>query len=182
VNTVFYTGNGDKGSSFIANKNIPKDAPIMKFLGTLDECNSYIGLAVSYSKEDKIRNILLSLQNDLFIIQAEVAGIAYKLPSKVTIRESHTKKLEGTVISLDSEIPKITTFVLPGGSKLAAYCDVARSVARRVERVAIEFESELKITSNVKKYLNRLSSVLFALARYSNVVAGVSELAPTYNT
>ena len=179
-----YTGKGDSGTSalFESNKRLSKNSTVFDALGTLDELNSYLGLCKVQSRTDsfrvgsrKVSHIVHELQDDLFIIQAELAG-ADKSMSKQKVEQ-----LEKIIEQIDSKLPPIKTFFISGGTELSARFDFARTIARRAERkVVAVFESGYKISPNTLAYLNRFSSILYALARFANYQRGIDEDAPDY--
>ncbi len=187
---MLYTRKGDNGETklFGCNQSLSKSSNIAEALGVLDEANSYLGVCHAYlqnrddlkvsvgTKKKKIKNIVRDTQETLFVIQAEVAG-AKKRVNRVKI-----KNIEKIIDSIEKEIPKIHTFSVPGETKLSAMFDVARTVSRRAERrvVAVNEENIQFIGKNTLAYLNRLSSLLFAIARYLNHIEGVSEKKPNY--
>lgn len=186
---MLYTRKGDTGTTgiFARKERFSKNSPLPEALGTLDELNSHLGLCrveargseffVSVSARKKsVEDIVRDMQHTLFIIQAEVAGAKKRVPTlKVTALETITD-------SIEKNIPPITSFSLAGGTRLSALFDVARTIARRAERrvVAVHEEKIQRVSVHTLTYLNRLSSLLFALARYANHVEGVREESPTY--
>lgn len=186
---MLYTRRGDDGTTktFGAENRISKSSALAEALGSMDEVNSFLGLCKveaekwNYSVRIGAKSITLAaivheVQENLFIIQAELAGADKKiLPSKV-------KKLETYIDTIEKELPPIKSFFISGGTELAARFDTARTLARRAERrvVLVDETGLRKMKTASKKYMNRLSSVLYALARYSNFVYGVVEKAPTY--
>jgi cob(I)alamin adenosyltransferase len=165
-----------------------KSSPLPEALGTLDELNSYLGLCradmrgrSTYTvpvrgKNRNMESIVHDVQQTLFIIQAEVAG------AKKKVRKAKVTALEAVTDSIEKTIPPITSFSVAGGTYLSALFDVARTISRRAERrvVLVHEEGVQTISTHTLAYLNRLSSLLFALARYANHVDGVKEEAPTY--
>jgi cob(I)alamin adenosyltransferase len=123
-----------------------------------------------------MESIVHDVQQTLFIIQAEVAG------AKKKVRKARVGALEAVTDSIEKTIPPITSFSLAGGTYLSALFDVARTISRRAERRVVHVHEEgiQQISTHTLAYLNRLSSLLFALARYANHVDGVKEEAPTY--
>jgi len=185
---MLYTGKGDDGttSTFGCNQRISKSSAIAEALGSLDEINSFLGLvkikAENVSFVLPTGTILLTetigrIQQDLFIIQAELAG------AEKTISEEKVKWLEGIVNGIEKMLPPIKTFFVSGGTELAALSDIARTIARRAERrvVGVTEENKIAVGKETLTYLNRLSSVLYAFARATNHVAGINEESPNYN-
>jgi len=188
---MLYTRKGDTGTtkSFGCDQRMSKSSATAEALGALDEANSYLGLiradmrgrsgfVVPVGKRTRsAEQVVHDIQQVLFTVQAEVAGAPKKVSkSKVTTLETITDRIE-------QEMPPITSFSLAGGTYLSALFDVARTLARKAERrvVAVHDEGVQKVSTHTLAYLNRLSSCLFALARYANHVDAVSEEAPTYH-
>jgi len=152
-------------------------------LGSLDETNSYLGLckvAAGKSKfklcDKKFSDIVQGVQENLFIVQAEVAG------AKKTISAEKITEIETFIDAAEKELPPIKTFFISGGTELAALFDVARTISRRAERrvVFVRDEGMVKISKDTASYLNRLSSLLYALARLTNHKSEIKEKAPSY--
>jgi len=182
---VLYTAKGDDGTTttFGCDQRMSKSSSIAEALGTLDEANSYLGMCKIQSVangfmlgKQNIAKIVHELQDDMFTIQAEIAG------ANKTIPESKVKWLEGIIADIEAELPPITTFFISGGTELASRFDFARTLARRAERrvVGVHDEGVQKIGKHTLAYLNRLSSILYALARYANHQQGIVEDAPDY--
>lgn len=190
MKTRFFTGRGDKGQSAFGNKRIAKDDALFELLGNLDELNSWLGLCTVEAKRTLSKKkagglvieSLADLQEDLFIAQAEVAsiGFSYSIKKIPRITETKTARLEHILQKIDALLPTLRNFVLPGGSELSAELDIARSIARRAERSAITFGKRAAFSKEFLQFMNRLSSALFALARYANYVLRVKEKNPKY--
>src|SRR3989344_3538536 len=170
--TIFYTGKGDRGKSEMGAKKIAKDDPVFEVLGSLDELNSWIGLCyVTCGNNKKLhvtRYTLHCIQEDLFIAQAEIGLTAMGRKNiKYQISNIKTRELEKQIAKIDKIVPQIKKFIIPGGSELSAKLDFARALARRAERDAIKANTLKPNTCSPEllQYLNRLSSLLFALAR-----------------
>lgn len=173
--TIFYTGKGDKGKSKMGARKIAKDDPLFEALGALDELNSWIG----YCRYPKLKTV----QEDLFIAQAEIAMTAMGKKSKIKITRTKTERLEREIAEIDAILPQIKQFIIPGASELSAKLDVARTLARRAERACVKFfkASEANEANEaLLAYLNRLSSLLFALARLVNFSLKKKEESPGY--
>ncbi|MEI6238735.1 MAG: cob(I)yrinic acid a,c-diamide adenosyltransferase [bacterium] len=175
---MLYTGKGDKGTTktFGCNQSISKSSAVTEALGSLDEINSFLGIIKTKVENVKYKKIVHEAQESLFIVQAEVAGFPKPL-SKGKVGE-----LEKIIADAEKELPKIKTFFISGGTEVAAFFDFARTIARRAERrvVAVAEEGKVAVSDSTLAYLNRLSSLLYALARLSNHEAGVKEDAPDY--
>lgn len=171
---MLYTRKGDKGTTrlFSSPERVCKTAPIVEALGAVDELNAWLGMARALSHGDReVHDALLALQEDLFVIEARLAGAPKRLAPERLVA------LEAMIAAIEREIPPITTFTIPGEATVAASLDVARTVARRAERAVCALEM---IPEGILPYLNRLSSILFALARLSAHRARVKERAPSY--
>ncbi len=195
MRTIFFTGKGDRGTSRLGRRPMPKDDPLFELLGSLDRLNSWLGLCrveAQHAVPKKNRKgtvsvaaVLLGIQEALFIVQAEVAAGALasrrvgRPPRATRITAAHTAFLEDAIRDIDRTLPPLRKFVIPGGSELAARLDVARTYARDAERAAVRYHRR-RLTPELLTFLNRLSSVLFALARYVNHRAHVRERHPTY--
>lgn len=174
---MLYTKNGDDGTTkyFGCDQKISKSSVIAEALGNLDEINSFLGIIKSQVREEDKKNIQ-QIQENLFIIQAEVAR-ADKRITKDKILE-----IENIIQVIEKELPPIKTFFISGASELSALFDFARTIARRAERrvVTVNDEGLIKISPNTLSYLNRLSSLLYALARHEAYKSGINESAPSY--
>jgi cob(I)alamin adenosyltransferase len=160
-----------------------KSSTIAEALGSLDEINSFLGLCKVASEKSgfviankRFEAIIHSLQQTLFIVQAQVAGFP------ADIGEEKTKELEIIISACEKELLPIKTFFISGGTELATKFDFARTIARRAERrvVAVSEEGKVKIQPTTLAFLNRLSSILYALARLSNHKSGKLEESPSY--
>ncbi|MFI5260290.1 MAG: cob(I)yrinic acid a,c-diamide adenosyltransferase [Candidatus Paceibacteria bacterium] len=177
---MLYTGKGDTGTTtaFGCNQQrISKSSELPEALGALDELNAFLGFVKMRSLEEKrIRDTLLAAQETLFIIQAEAAG-ADKRVGKESV-----ENIEAIVNAIEKEILPLKGFSIAGGTELSALLDVARTLARRAERrlIAVEEAKVRELSPETKAYMNRLSSLLFALARLANHLAGVAEENPRY--
>lgn len=189
---ALYTGKGDGGTTKTFDGapgvRISKASELPEALGTLDELNSYLGLAkvkaaagpdplIPLGKRTrKTSDVISDIQHTLFIVQAEIAG-ASKRVGKPKVTQS-----ELIINTIETLMPPITSFTVAGGTELSATLDVARTISRRAERRVIGVaESGLRrISPNTKAYLNRLSSLLFALARFADESAGIPRETPRY--
>jgi len=163
-----YTKTGDAGTTgLIGGTRVPKHHLRLEAYGTVDELNSYLGLIRSHEVEAKSKEILLIVQNKLFLIGSRLATDEEKsdLKQKLPIEESDILLLEKEMDRLDEELPELNNFVLPGGSVANGFCHVARTVCRRAERRANQLAGEIDINPLLLRYLNRLSDYLFVLSR-----------------
>lgn len=174
---MLYTGKGDGGTTklFDCTERISKSEAVVEALGSIDEVNCHVGLCRVYAKEAGMQDVhdsLLSVQEDLFVIQAQCAGAPKSLAfERVTM-------LETAIHVVESEIPTIHSFTVPGSTPLSGHLDVARTVARRTERVLVRLDEPLR--TQFIPYVNRLSSLLFAYARLVAHRAHAEERAPHY--
>jgi cob(I)alamin adenosyltransferase len=182
---TLYTGKGDDGTTttFGYDQRISKSSSVAEALGTLDEANSYLGICKLYASKDKLNingkevsGIVHELQDDMFIIQAEVAGAGKTMPA------GKVEWLECMITDVEEELPLIKSFFIAGGTELAVAFDFARTLVRRAERrvVGVHDEGVQKISKHTLAYLNRLSSILYALARLANYQQNISEYTPDY--
>ena len=186
---MLYTRKGDKGTSKLFNtpqgERLSKTNMVFEALGTVDELNSFLGLAKVKSQESgfvvgekSFAEIVGMIQQDLFIIQAELAQ------SDMNILDQKVVFLEDMTNSIESTMPPITTFFVSGGTECGALFDTARAISRRAERAvlrALEENSDIIVSDSTRAYLNRLSSLLYALARLSNHLSGITEEPPKYS-
>ena len=182
---MLYTGKGDNGTTktFGCDQRVSKSSNIAEALGNLDELNSFLGM-VKVSCKDKncdlkdksFVDIIEEMQSNIFTISAGLAGAEKKIAeSKVTI-------VEGYIAEIETELPPITKFTIAGGTELSALLDFSRTLARRAERRVVAVNDDTgNVGPETLKYLNRLSSILFALARLSNLRSGIKESSPSYN-
>lgn len=182
--TKFYTGEGDGGKSKMGNKKINKNDSLFWLLGGLDELNSWLGFCRAVMlKTAKLKTAgdwIKEAQEGLFIAQAEVAAVGSGFKPKFKIDENKTIWLEKIIKEIDKKLPPLTKFIIPGASEISARLDVARVMVRKTERSAKEFYVKIKLSPELMKYLNRLSSFLFALARWTNYLLKIKEEHPSY--
>jgi cob(I)alamin adenosyltransferase len=165
-----YTRTGDGGeTSFLDGGRVPKSALRVEAYGEVDELNASIGVARTESTHETIQSILDEIQQDLFSVGAILADPKGQLKSeKASLEPTHVKRLEAQIDELEGELPPLKQFVLPGGSKGAALLHHARSICRRAERKIVELSSNEPVPSIAVSYMNRLSDLLFVLARFEN--------------
>ena len=185
---MLYTRKGDDGTTKTLKQKpgerISKSSCQTEALGLMDELNSFLGLPkVLSSKEGTIlgsgescADIVHEVQNNLFIVQAELAG------ADKTMAKDKIDRIEALIDGIEKELPPITSFFISGGTELAALFDVSRTLARKAERGVVKAieSSEVTVGDHTKQYLNRLSSLLYALARFANHVHGIQEKPPSY--
>jgi len=160
--TKIYTRSGDAGLTGLANgERVPKSDARIETFGTVDETNSAIGLVLSDTGlPTAIRDSLCRIQDELFDVGAELA-----LPGHTKIGPEYVLRLENELDELNSALPPLKEFILPGGGPAAAACHLARAICRRAERRAWTFSEAAEVNPELLKYLNRLSDLLFVIAR-----------------
>lgn len=170
---AIYTRLGDRGQTRLFGKDksaTRKDSPRIAVLGTIDELNSQLGFAVSLlTRRSRAKDIILSIQKDLFEIAAEV-GTPTSAKTPFTLTQTRVKELEKIIDDLEGSLPALGNFIFPGGSTPGAALHVSRSVARRTERDVVHLARREKVNPEILRYLNRLSDCLFMLAREVNRV------------
>ncbi len=167
-----FTRRGDYGETDTGLRvRIGKDSPLVDLQGSLDELNSFIGNALINTKWDDIKSDLIKIQNDVFVIGEDITAQS----THRTIKEEDVKWLEDRVAEYRKEIGKITLFVVPDGSIESVSLHIARSVARRNERMAVGLSKQMPVNKYILIYLNRLSSLLFMHALASNKRLGITE-------
>jgi cob(I)alamin adenosyltransferase len=166
--TRIYTGGGDRGETSLGDgTRVPKvDCRIAAF-GAVDELNSHIGLALAADLPEQMRQVLTRVQNELFDLGADLS-VPFGVTDRLRISDEQISALEQDCDRFNADLPDLTSFVLPGGSEAAARLHVARAVCRRAEREALEAAEQLDINQLALVYLNRLSDLLFILARTAN--------------
>ena len=166
--TRIYTGGGDRGETSLGDgTRVPKlDCRIAAF-GAVDELNSLLGVVLAADVPDDLREVLARVQNELFDLGADLS-VPFGVTDRLRITHDQITTLERDCDRFNADLPELTSFVLPGGSELAARLHVARAVCRRAEREALEAAEELEINQLALVYLNRLSDLLFILARAAN--------------
>lgn len=174
-----YTKTGDTGTTgLIGGTRVPKHHLRLESYGTVDELNSYVGVIRSHDIEAKSKEVLLIIQNKLFLIGSRLATDEEKsdLKQKLVIEEADILLLENEMDRMDEKLQELNNFVLPGGSIVNGFCHVARTVCRRAERRANQLSSEVDINPLLLKYLNRLSDYFFILSRKVLIDVGADEI------
>lgn len=161
-----YTKTGDKGeTSLYGGKRIYKNDTRIEAYGSVDELNCTLGVILSILKDKKIKVGLTEIQKDLMVTGSALA--CYKIPDNNYFKEK-AEILEKWIDEADDKLPKLNNFILPGGNMQSALLHQARSICRRAERRAVELSRKEEIDRDIIVYLNRLSDLLFVLARYIN--------------
>lgn len=167
-----YTKTGDKGeTSLFGGARVWKDNLRISAYGNVDELNSILGVAVNEITNKELREVINSIQNDLFTLGSDLASPlekenkSFKIPR---VNGQFVERLEKLIDNYDSKLPPLRNFIIPGGTKGAGLIHLARTVCRRAEREVISLAKVESITEEIKIYLNRLSDLLFVLARFEN--------------
>tara|TARA_Y100000385_G_scaffold214886_1_gene223515 strand:- start:231 stop:785 length:555 start_codon:yes stop_codon:yes gene_type:complete len=163
-----YTKGGDKGkTSLVGGSRVSKSNDIIDAIGNVDELNALLGLAVCDLKKPFI-STLKDIQNDLFDLGADLATPINKKGIVLRINKNYIVYLEKEIDKINNDLPTLSSFILPGGSKISSTIQLARTVSRRCERSVVKLNEKQKVNIEVLKYLNRLSDYLFVLARALN--------------
>lgn len=176
-----YTKTGDAGDTgLFGGGRVPKDHPRVSAYGAIDELNAFIGMARSVEMMPRIDEVLTPVQRDLFSLGAMLATPDLEKMkeqlAKARISDARIAQLEQAIDDGETELEPLKAFILPGGTPKAAALHVARTVCRRAEREVITLQRETEVPQIVVVYLNRLSDLLFVLARVANHRAGAGEV------
>ncbi len=172
--TRVYTKSGDAGkTSLVDGSRVSKDDPRVAAYGDVDELNSLLGIARVGLDDQQLDGALGRIQNELFIVGADLASpVEIQVPR---ITEEHISEMEQFIDLLLEELEPLREFILPGGTRLGATLHLARTVARRAERTVVTLSAQSEINQRAIIYLNRLSDLLFVMARVANKRYGVME-------
>lgn len=176
--TRIYTRKGDDGTTGLGGgQRVPKDSLRVAAYGTVDELNSFLGVALAHGLAPRLVEMLTVIQNELFHLGSDLCfveedKVKFNLPH---VEERHVARLEEWIDELNAIVGPLQNFVLPGGAVGAAHLHVARTVCRRAERETLSLAHAEPIGELVIPYLNRLSDLLFVMARYENHQRGVPE-------
>lgn len=175
-----YTKTGDKGmTSLFGGKRVWKDNLRIDAYGSVDETNTFLGLALSEITDERLRKTLTQIQSNLFVVGSDLASPLdndkpnQKIPR---VNQVFIDKAENEIDFYNDKLPELKHFILPGGTKGAAFLHAARTVCRRAERIVITLSREENIGNFISVYLNRLSDLLFVLARYENFVRNTPDV------
>ena len=157
-----YTRTGDDGTTGLGDgSRVAKDSTRVEAYGTVDEANSAIGIVLAAdAMPDAIRTCLMEVQHDLFELGGELC-----IPGHSAVTEAYIDRLEDDLDGFNEDLPRLKEFILPGGGQAAAACHLARAIVRRAERRVLSLASVEDVRPEVVKYLNRLSDLLFVVAR-----------------
>jgi cob(I)alamin adenosyltransferase len=167
-----YTKTGDAGDTALGDgQRVPKDHPRVEAFGTVDELNAVLGLLLAAAPDLPERGLVRSLQNDLFDVGADLClppADGEQPGQRLRVTAEQVQRLEAAIDRLNADLQPLTSFILPGGTPAAAWCHLARTVARRAERAVVTFMRSEPVNAQVLVYLNRLSDLLFVLGRVLN--------------
>lgn len=166
------TKTGDAGTTGLGDgSRIAKSHPRVAALGEIDELNSFVGLLLTEPVPDYLRDALTDVQHDLFDLGGEMS-----IPGYFAISDGHIQRLEALTESLNADLPMLKDFILPGGSRAAAYAHLVRTVCRRAERALVVLAGVDEVSMPSRIYLNRLSDMAFVLARVLNRAQGQADV------
>ncbi len=173
---MFFSRRGDDGfTDLLGGPRLPKDNPRIVALGEVDEATSTIGLARASARGEDTRAALLHTQKDLYLLMADLAAVVGKAAENPRLIGAQVDALEALIAAFDGRVTLSKQFVAPGDTLAGATLDVARAVVRRAERTLAHLLHDGQgVTPIMVQYLNRLSSLLFGLARYEDSLAGVN--------
>ncbi len=183
--SMIYTKTGDKGmTSLVGGQRVSKTDLRLEAYGTVDELNSQLGLLLTEVSDASDHALLNEVQNHLFVVGGYLATdqSTTQLRAQSVVTPAMIESLEKAVDEIDSSLPKLRAFVLPGGTRGASMAHVCRTVCRRAERRILALNNQLKerdeaeLDANVLSYMNRLSDFLFVLARKMNIIEGQDEI------
>jgi cob(I)alamin adenosyltransferase len=170
--TKIYTRTGDTGETGLGDgTRVPKDSLRVHALGDVDELNSAIGLLLAEDMPEGIRAALAGIQHELFDLGGEVC-----IPGHSSMNEAQVSRLEALLDAYNRDLPPLKEFILPGGTRAASLAHLARTICRRAERALVSLARAEPVGAAARKYLNRLSDLLFVLGRILNREGGGSDV------
>ena len=175
-----YTKGGDKGETgLFGGERVSKDSPRIEAYGTVDELNSFIGLALIEAKDNEVKKLLEKIQNILFILGSDLSAPdneknkSHNIPR---ISKINYEEIEKEIDKFDATLDELRNFILPGGCKSAALLHICRTICRRAERKVVALNNIVNLNSDIVILLNRLSDLFFVLARYENKISGIEDV------
>jgi len=166
-----YTRTGDQGTTGLGDgSRVDKDVPRIEAIGTVDELNAALGLLAAEEIPKNIHSLIIDIQNNLFDLGGELS-----IPGHTMVLDKHVSYLEQNLDELNEQLEPLKEFILPGGSKAVATCHLARSVCRRAERRVFTLSRNSNVSPVASQYLNRLSDLLFVIARYLGKTSATTE-------
>lgn len=181
-----YTRTGDAGETgLMGGKRVKKDDPYMDALGSIDELNAVLGVTITHLVDEdhwglEVRAILERVQHELFTLGADIAASVDKPVQSPRITTQHVEGMEQIIDKFESQLKIPQHFILPGGTKTSAFLHLCRTVTRRAERDVVTLASQVKLNHEIVQYLNRLSDMLYVLARFANRETETKEQQPIY--
>jgi cob(I)alamin adenosyltransferase len=167
-----YTRTGDSGLTGLGDgSRVRKDSLRVAAYGTVDEANSALGIVLAQDLPDAVRDCLVSVQHQLFDLGGELC-----IPGHAAITDADVERLEHLLDGFNADLPALQEFILPGGGAAAAHCHLARTIVRRAEREAVALAADEPVRAEAIRYLNRLSDLLFVLARVLARASGHGEV------
>jgi cob(I)alamin adenosyltransferase len=167
-----YTRTGDQGTTGLGDgTRVPKDHPRVEAFGAVDELNSIIGLLLCEELPEHTRALLTDIQHDLFDVGSELC-----VPGRMLLNDARTAELEEALDAMNSQLAPLKEFILRGGTRASSLAHLACTVCRRAERRVVTLNRSEPVSGTAIRYLNRLSDLLFVLARYLNHVAGQPDI------
>src|SRR5213595_43940 len=166
------TRTGDAGETGLGDgSRVPKDSPRVRALGDIDELNSAIGVLLADELPPELRDALGAIQHDLFDLGGELS-----IPGHALLGDAHVARLEERLEAWNAGLPPLKEFILPGGTRAASLAHMARTVCRRAERTIVHLGASTTVSDPVRRYMNRLSDLLFVLSRVLNQQAGRADV------
>jgi cob(I)alamin adenosyltransferase len=170
--TQIATRTGDDGTTGLGDgSRTHKSSVRIRALGEVDELNSFVGLLLTESLPDEVRRDLIDIQHDLFDLGGELSIPGYKM-----LKEVQVARLDERLAHYNADLPRLAEFILPGGARAAAVAHVCRTICRRAERALVDLDAKEPLNPEGRRYLNRLSDLLFVLARVLNRAAGGTDV------
>jgi cob(I)alamin adenosyltransferase len=170
--STIVTRTGDDGTTGLGDgSRTPKDALRVQAMGDVDELNSQIGVLLTEPMPEPVRSLLTGVQHDLFDLGGELC-----IPGHTMVTAAHLARLDTALAQFNADLPRLVEFILPGGSRPAAIAHVCRTVARRAERTVVALGKSETVAELPRQYLNRLSDLMFVLARVLNRSAGGADV------
>lgn len=177
--SLIYTRTGDKGTtSLVGGTRVPKTHIRLEAYGTIDELDTHLGLLLTYLTDDNDKELILWIQHKMFTVGSYLATDQANVDLHIESRifEKDIARLEKAIDVIDGMLPPLKAFVIPGGSRESAVCQVCRTVCRRAERRILALAEECPVDESVTAFINRLSDYLFVLARKLNLMTQTNEI------
>ena len=175
-----YTRTGDDGSTGVMGaERVQKNNPRIKACGAVDELNAVLGICATVAEQANthpLQRIINSVQHDLFTLGADLGTPLDARASVPRIEDDKATALESNIDALEEDLPALANFILPTGGNLASHLHLARTVCRRAEREVVEASATFSLNPHTLEYLNRLSDLLFVMARWANVQAQIPDV------